>query len=371
MKNKFILSLILVVSFTLILSAATDNEKALDLMKKGREVYQATKDAKKAAAFYKQAADLASGTVKADALVKIAYMSHVQGHKVQDYQDLIKEALKIEPHKTLQAANYRASFLQVFNETKSQVESNQALKTTSSAPPAKRSPQKAKRARSADFKKFFVKLSYSMGLTDNSTDSLWTEPLYAEEIEYALTNQTGKGSNIELGLGYNLNKSMGIGLGAIIHANDLDAALAASVPHPWVYDSPRIASGAYSGDLKSTILYLNFIYRIPLSKLTVELFAGPAYFNTSADIISAIAIEDIFPNDSVTMTLTTENVKKSSFGFNAGLGLDYFFSDRIGIFVEGKYLSSSPAFTPASGAIPEIKLTIGGMNVGAGLVLRF
>ena len=371
MKMKFILFLILAVSFTLILSAATSNEKALELMKKGREIYQSTKDAKKASTYYKQAADLASGPVKADALVKIAYMSHVQGLKVQDYQDLIKEALKIEPNKKLQAANYRPSFLQVFNEIRSQAASKQALKQTPSAPPAKRSPQKAKKARSVDFQKYVVKLSYAMGLTDSSKDSLWTEPLYAEEIEYRLTNQTGKGSNIELGLSYNLSKSMGIGLGAIIHANNLDAALTASVPHPWVYDSPRTATGAYAGDLKATILYLNFIYRFPLSKLNVEVFAGPAYFNCSADVISAIAIEDIFPNDSVTMTLATENVKKSSFGFDAGLGLNYFFSDRIGVFMEGKYLSSSPAFTPDSGVIPEVKLAVGGMNVGAGLVIRF
>ncbi|MDD8012162.1 MAG: outer membrane beta-barrel protein [Acidobacteriota bacterium] len=371
MKMKFILFLIMVVSFSLILAAASDNEKALDLMKKGREIYQATKDAKKASAYYKQAADLASGTVKADALVKIAYMSHVQGYPVRDYENLIKEALKIEPSKKLQAANYRASFLQVFNEVKGQVASNQSLQPKPSAIPAKRSPQKAKRARVVDFNKFFVKLAYAMGLTDSSTDSFWTEPLYAEEIEYALKNQTGKSSNIEFGLGYNLNKSMAIGLGAIIHANDLDAALTASVPHPWVYDSPRSASGAYAGDLKATILYLNLIYRIPLSKLSVEVFAGPAYFNTSADIVSAIAIQDVFPNDSVSMTLATENVKKSSFGFNAGLGLNYFFSSRIGVFVEGKYLSSSPAFTPASGAVPAVKLSVGGMNVGAGLVIRF
>ena len=85
-----------------------------------------------------------------------------------------------------------------------------------------------------------------MGMTDTSKDQSWTEPLYGENIEYGLASQTGKSSNIDLGLGYNLSQSMGVGLGAIILANDLDAALNAGVPHPYVFNSPRSATGAYA-----------------------------------------------------------------------------------------------------------------------------
>jgi opacity protein-like surface antigen len=233
---------------------------------------------------------------------------------------------------------------------------------------SKTKPQKAK---PIDTAKFFVKAGYAMGISANSQDTSWTEPLYGENIQYSLANKAGKSSNIELGLGYNLGRTFAVGLGAILLSGDLDAALDASVPHPWVFDSPRSASGAYAGKLKSTVLYLNFIYRLAVSKFAIDLFAGPAYFNSSADILNAVTIQDVFPNETVTLSLATENTKKSSFGFNAGAGLNYFFAKSLGVFVQARYLSGSGAFTAGSGTVPEIKLTVGGLDVGAGLLFRF
>lgn len=244
-------------------------------------------------------------------------------------------------------------------------------------PPAKKkttpivSKTKQQKAKPASAAKFFVKAGYAMGLSASSKDSTWTEPLYGENIQYSLANKAGKSSNIELGLGYNLGRTFAVGLGAILLSGDLDATLAASVPHPWVFDSPRGASGAYGGTLKSTVVYLNFIYRLAVSKFAIDLFAGPAYFNSSADILNAVAIQDVFPNESVTLSLATENVKKSGIGFNAGAGANYFFSRNLGVFVEARFLSGSAAFSASSGSVPEVKLTVGGLNVGAGLMFRF
>ncbi len=219
--------------------------------------------------------------------------------------------------------------------------------------------------------KFFVKAGYAMGMTGTDKNQSWTEPLYGESIEYGLASKTGKSANIDLGLGYNLSKSMGVGLGAILYSNDLDAGLTANVPHPYVFNHPRSASGSYASTLKATIIYLNFIYRVGVGKLAMDIFAGPAYFNASTDILNTVAIQDVFPNESVTLALTTENVKKSSFGFNAGAGLNYFFAKSLGVYVEARYLSGNTAFATSSGTVPEINLPIGGLNVGVGLLFRF
>jgi len=245
---------------------------------------------------------------------------------------------------------------------------------------AKKTPAAKKKASQAASKamrheakpaKLFVRVGYAMGMTETSKNQSWTEPLYGENITFDLASRAGKSTNIDLGVGYNLNQSMGVGLGAILLSNNLDAGLNAAVPHPYVFNAPRTATGAYASDLKATILYLNFIYRVNVSKFTVNLFAGPAYFNSSADIINTVAIQDVFPNTSVTMTLTTENVKKSSFGFNAGAGLNYFFAKSLGVFLEARYLSGNAAFAPSSGTVPEITLPIGGLSVGGGLLFRF
>jgi len=219
--------------------------------------------------------------------------------------------------------------------------------------------------------KFFVRAGYAMGLTETSKDQSWTEPLYGENITYALASKAGKSSNIDLGIGYNLSRSMSVGLGAIILAGDLNAGLDVGVPHPYVFNAPRTATGSYASDMKATILYLNFIYRFSVSKFTVDLFAGPAYFNASADILSAVTIQDVFPNAAVTMSLATENVKKSSFGFNAGAGASYFFAGNLGVFVEARYLSGNTSFASSAGVIPAITLPVGGVSAGGGLLFRF
>lgn len=245
-----------------------------------------------------------------------------------------------------------------------------AKKTTPAKKKASPSISKAKQ-QEAKPAKLFVRVGYAMGITETSKNRSWTEPLYGENITFDLASRAGKSANIDLGVGYNLNQSMGVGLGAIILSNDLTASLSAGVPHPYVFNVPRTATGTYASDLKATILYLNFIYRVNVSKFTVSLFAGPAYFIASADIINTVAIQDVFPNTSVTMTLATENIKKSSVGFNAGTGVNYFFAKSLGVFLEARYLSGNAAFVPSSGTVPEITLPIGGFSVGAGLVFRF
>ena len=70
MKNKAIISVLLALLFVMFLSGAVDNEKALDLIKRGNESYRAHKIPSQAFTYFKQAADLATGYVKVDALLK-------------------------------------------------------------------------------------------------------------------------------------------------------------------------------------------------------------------------------------------------------------------------------------------------------------
>jgi len=243
-----------------------------------------------------------------------------------------------------------------------------AAKKTAAKPVSKQRPLKKKPVSRS---KYFISVSYAMGLAGSSQNQSWTEPLYGENIDYALSSKMGQSSNIHVGFGRNFGKAMGVGLGAIIHAGDIDASVSASVPSPWEFASPRSASGTYAATLKSTIFYLNFIYNLPFKKLSLDLFAGPAYFSSSTEIVSAIAIQDVFPNETVSISLATAEVKKSSFGFNAGLALKYFFSSSLGVFLEGRYLLGNSTFPSSSQTVPGIKVAVGGMIVGAGLVFRF
>jgi hypothetical protein len=386
MKTKSIISVLFALLCVMFLSGAVDNEKALELIKKGNESYRAHKIPGQAFSYFKQAADLAGGSVKVDALLKAAYMSHLQGNKTTVFQDFISDALKIDPNKKLEPSEYRASFRQIFSDIKGRGKitakpavTKPALKTTpvltqsSLKKEPARSPirQKPLRAKTLKTPNYFVKVSYAMGMAGSDQTQSWTEPLYGESTDYSLASKMATSSNIHAGIGRNFGKSLGVGLGAIIHSSDIDATLNANVPSPWKFASPRSAVGTYAATLKSTIFYLNLIYTLPISKLSLDLFAGPAYFSSSTEVISAVVIQDVYPNEAVSISLATEKVSKSSFGFNAGLDLNYFFSSSLGVFLEGRYLSGSTDFASTAQQVPGIKLDPGGLNVGAGLVFRF
>ncbi|TFG80539.1 MAG: hypothetical protein E4H23_02100 [Chrysiogenales bacterium] len=382
MKKKLIISFLFITACVMFLAAATNNQKALELIKKGNESYRVHKNPSQAFLYFKQAVDLASGRIKVDALLKTAYMSHWQGNKIPIYQNFIKEALKIDPEKKIEPTEYRSSFRQIFNDIKNRenIIKKPAAPKAILAPPRlsikkaaekntkKQIPQKAITAKQS---KYFMKISYAMGMAGSDQNQSWSEALYGENSDYSITSKMGNSQNFNLGCGYNISRAIGIGLGAIIQSNDLDATVNASVPSPWVFDSPRSASTTYATTLKSNIFYLDFIYKLIFSKLNLNFFAGPAYFNSSTEVINAIEIQDVFPNDTVTISLATEKVKKNSLGFSGGLALNFFFSSHLGVFVEGRYLSGSGTFTPTTQTVPGIKLTLGGMNVGAGLIFQF
>ena len=64
--------------------------------------------------------------------------------------------------------------------------------------------------------KYFVRVSYAMGVAGSDQTQSWIEPLYGENTEYSLASKLGHSSNIHAGIGCNLGRSLGVGLGAII-----------------------------------------------------------------------------------------------------------------------------------------------------------
>ncbi|MCG2811726.1 MAG: porin family protein [Candidatus Aminicenantes bacterium] len=118
MKKKSIIIFLFIMFCVLFLNAATDNAKARELISKGYEAFQIYKNPSQAFLYYKQAIDLASGYTKASALLGAAYMSHLMGNEIRDYQNFIKDVLVIEPDMKLEPIDYQASFREVFNNIK-------------------------------------------------------------------------------------------------------------------------------------------------------------------------------------------------------------------------------------------------------------
>jgi hypothetical protein len=143
-----------------------------------------------------------------------------------------------------------------------------------------------------------------------------------------------------------------------------------SIPHPFLFNSPRTAENTVSHKLTENAAYLNFVLSIPFSKLSLDLYGGPAYFFTNAQLINQINVSDTYPYQNVNISAATETTKKNVFGFNAGASLNFYFANSFGIFLNAQYFSGSAGFDLSSD-IPGLKVSLGGLKAGAGLKILF
>lgn len=219
-------------------------------------------------------------------------------------------------------------------------------------------------------KKIFIKFHYTMGFSEYTKSVSWSEEIYFEDASYSINNIFEKGNSFNASLGYKFSSSIGIELGIDLCSRNILSDYNASIPHPLLFNSPRDADNEGTYKLTENAVYLNFVYSIPFSKFGLDIFGGPAYFLSKIELIKEIQFSDSYPYEQISISASTEEVKKNSFGFNAGASFNYYIASGFGIFVNAQYLSSSVDFEPTSD-IPGMKLTLGGFKAGAGLKILF
>jgi formylglycine-generating enzyme required for sulfatase activity len=152
------ISMFVMIAFTILLcfqanqssaapNVATANTKARELLLKGNEAFKKYNNPLKALSYFEQAVDLASGYIKAEALLNVAYMSHIMGNKIQEYQNFVQDALTINPERKLDSEDYQASFMKIFNDIKSEGKSTvkpAVIKPTTKPAPTQPQPTVAK-----------------------------------------------------------------------------------------------------------------------------------------------------------------------------------------------------------------------------------
>lgn len=218
--------------------------------------------------------------------------------------------------------------------------------------------------------KIFIKLHYTMGFSENTKSVSWLEEIYFEDASYGINNDFNKGNSFNVSLGYKFSSSIGIELGMDLCSRNILSDYSASIPHPLLFNSPRDAEKEGSYKLTENAVYLNFVYSIPFSKFGLDIFGGPAYFLSKIELIKEIQYSDSYPYETISISANTEEVKKNSFGFNAGASLNYYIAKGFGVFINAQYFSSSVDFE-SSTDILGLKLSLGGFKAGVGLSILF
>jgi hypothetical protein len=207
-------------------------------------------------------------------------------------------------------------------------------------------------------------------LAASRTDTV-TFDLHAETGTLETTQSIGPDPMFDGGAAVRVSRQAAVGVAVSYAQGQTDATIDALIPHPFFFDFHRQAQGTAS-DLahRELGIHLQGQFWIPLSpSILLTLSGGPTYFNAARDLVMEITpVEVGFPFDEVDIAShTTTRISKNALGYNVGVDLAYFLSDRIGLGFTTRY-SRATSDVDLEGAPP---LKLGGLHTVAGVRVGF
>lgn len=197
-------------------------------------------------------------------------------------------------------------------------------------------------------------------------------PVYDEDAIFNGLTTVGGGPIFDIGGGYRVWQQLYAGISITRASDTSNAEVNGSVPHPLYSDQFRAVVGTATGLKHSeTAVHLQAVWRQPVTtKFDVAVSLGPTFFSVHQDLVSGLTIaEQGSPTTGVIVSgIAKEKVSKGGVGFNIGADGTYMLTERFGA---GGFLRYTGGSVDLAGAAGTVTLDVGGLQVGAGLRLRF
>ncbi len=210
----------------------------------------------------------------------------------------------------------------------------------------------------------FVNVSGGVKLGGKDVATTLSFPLYDETATIATTREVAEGFLWDVTGGYRVWKNLAIGVSVAGRTANGDGTTIASIPNPIFFDQPRTVSGAISG-MKHRELWgsLLAVWMFPVtSDLEIMAMAGPTVVRVEHELAGTVTVAEA-ATPAVTVGLATGS--KSVWGFTAGIDGRYMITSRFGLGAFARYSAAKVNLTPTT------KLDVGGLQMGAGLRVRF
>ncbi len=211
----------------------------------------------------------------------------------------------------------------------------------------------------------FVNVSGGMQFGNQTATANFTFPLYDETATVTTTRTVKGGLLLDVTGGVHISGQWGIGFSFYTRSSNGSGAVSSSLPDPLAFDSPRLVNGTIAKMThKEVWLAPLFVYVMPLSdKLDVTLLIGPALAKLTHDLPTDATVTEPASGPQVAVTVTS--LKKSYLTFEVAGDVRYALTESLGVggFVR---FGQTPAHLSST-----IKLTLGGVQVGGGVRLRF
>lgn len=201
--------------------------------------------------------------------------------------------------------------------------------------------------------------------------------LYDETGTWDAEHQIKSGNFFDIGGGFRLMRQFSVGLAYSAQTKQTrEVTVNASVPSPLFFDTFRAASAVVPGlEHSEKALHLQALWHVPVTvEFDVTLFGGPTFFTVEDALVESIAVSEIGGDfSSVNLSaIGTSTQRNTTTGFNVGLDTRYMFLRNIGVGAMLRYSRGSIDLTlPSATATDDVKINTGGLEIGAGLRVRF
>ncbi len=219
-----------------------------------------------------------------------------------------------------------------------------------------------------------VRVNVDAGAPVSSTafhDSI-TTLVYLEDAVTDAAYTVTTGPQFDGGVTVRLAGNLGVGVGVSWFEKRNDAAIAATIPHPFFSDTPRaIAGTARSLERNELAAHFQAVYLISVRRLDVALSTGPSFFSVKQDLVTDVSYGESYPYDSATFTTASfTTVTKGAIGFNMGTDISVRLIRHVGVGALVRFSRASVLFAVPNSTVT-VKSDVGGIQALGGIRIFF
>jgi hypothetical protein len=211
--------------------------------------------------------------------------------------------------------------------------------------------------------KAFVNISGGGQAGSHTLDAVETFEIYNELATVTTSQKVGGGGLFDITTGYRVWDNLALGLGYSFTSGSTAGNLAASIPDPVFRNRPRSVTGP-GPELSHAEhdIHIAGTWMWPIRpKLDVGLSFGPSIIIVKQEVPDDLTVTEPGP---VVAPGSIRNVTATTVGINIGADVAYMVNKRFGVGGLLRYVWGS---TDIDGA----DLTVGGLQVGGGVRIRF
>jgi hypothetical protein len=193
---------------------------------------------------------------------------------------------------------------------------------------------------------------------------------YQEKATVDVSYPKLSGQMFDAGVGVNLWKGLGIGFAATRVTATGTASVEASIPHPFLFKTPRTISGEVQNTRRSeTTLHFQALYTISAGRLRVVLSGGPSRFSVEQDLVTEVQYDESYPYDTATFRSGTKvRSRATKGGVHGGADIILMLSGHFGV---GGMVRVTRTTIPLTAGDRTVDVDAGGVQAGGGIRMVF